>query len=108
MTVLPTCRASHTGSREPVADSGELTTTIYQLPNYQLPTTNYGRNRQDRIGISAADTAADEGTGDVADGAGASDERVAAIHNEGASPGRELLVPHRGEARQRAENGLFP
>ena len=84
-----------------VADSSELPTT-------QLPSTNYGRNRQDRIGISAADTAADEGARDVADGAGASDERVAAVHNEGASPGRELLLPHGGEARQRIEDGLLP
>ena len=76
--------------------------------NYHLPTTNYGRNRQDRIGVSAADTAADEGAGDVADGAGASDERVAALHNEGASPGCELLLPYGGEARQRIEDGLLP
>jgi len=44
----------------------------------------------------------------LADGAGASDERVAAVHNEGASPGRELLLPHGGEARQRIEDGLLP
>ena len=81
---------------------------LQTLANYQLPSTNYGRNRQDRIGVSAADTAADEGTGDVADGAGASDERVAAVHYEGASPGRELLLPHGGETRQRIEDGLLP
>ena len=78
------------------------------LANYHLPSTNYGRNRQDRIGVSAADTAADEGARDVAGGAGASDERVAAVHNKGAAPGRELLLPHGGEARQRIEDGLLP
>ena len=83
--------------------SRKLPTTIYQLPS-----TNYGRYRQDRVGFSAADTAADEGAGDVADGAGAADERVAAVHNKGASPGRKLLLPHGGEARQRIEDGLLP
>ena len=91
----------------------QLPSTNYpttQLPttNYHLPTTNYECNRQDRIGVSAADTATDEGARDVADGAGATDERVAAVHNESASPGRELLLPHGGEARERTQDGLLP
>ena len=45
---------------------------------------------------------------DVADGAGAADEGVAAVHHEGAAAGRELLVPHGGEARQRPQDGLLP
>ncbi len=60
-----------------------------------------------RIGVFAADTPADEGAGGVADGAGAADEGVAAIHHEGVAAGRELLVPHGGEARQRAQDGLL-
>ena len=35
---------------------------------------------QDRIGVSAADLAADEGVGRLADGAGATHEGVAAVH----------------------------
>jgi len=86
-----------------------LVKNIYQLPttqlpttNYHLPTTNYGRNRQDRIGVSAADTAADEGAWRLADGARAADEGLAAVHHEGVAPGRELLLPHGGEAGERA------
>ena len=47
-------------------------------------------------------------SGDVADGSGAADEGVAPVHHEGAAPGRELLVPHGGEACQRAQDGLLP
>ena len=56
----------------------------------------------DRIGVSAADTVADEGTGRLSDGTGAEDESVAAVRHEGTAPGRELLVPHGGEAGERA------
>ena len=77
---------------------------------------NVGRNclssdegdRQDRIGVPAADTAEDEGAGRLADRPGAADEGVASVHNEAAAPGRELLLPHGGEARERAKDGLLP
>ena len=47
------------------------------------PETN--EHRQNRICVSAADFAADEGTWGFADGAGAADEGVEAVHHEGAA-----------------------
>ena len=63
-------------------------------------------DRQDRLGVSAAHFAADEGAGYFADGAGTAHEGVAAVHHQGAASGRELLLPHGGEARERAQDGL--
>ena len=60
---------------------------------------NYEGDRQDRLGVSAAHLAADEGAGRFADGAGAAHEGVAAVHHQGAAAGRKLLLPHGGEAR---------
>ena len=54
------------------------------------------------------DTAEDEGAGRLADGTGAAHEGVASVHHQGAAPGRELLLPHGGEARERAQDGLLP
>ena len=42
-------------------------------------------SRQNRICVSAADFAADEGAGGFTDGARAADEGVEAVHNEGAA-----------------------
>ena len=47
------------------------------------PETN--EHRQNRISVSAADFAADEGAGGFADGAGATDEGIEAVHHEGAA-----------------------
>ena len=47
------------------------------------PETN--EHRQNRICVSAADFAADEGAGGEPDGAGAADEGVEAVHHEGAA-----------------------
>ena len=40
--------------------------------------------------------------------AGAADEGLQALHHEGAAAGRELLLPHRGEARPCPRDGLLP
>ena len=56
----------------------------------------------------AADTSADERAWDVTDGACAADEGVATVHHQGPPPGRKLLVPYGGEARECAEDGLLP
>ena len=49
-----------------------------------------------------------EGAGRLADGPGAADEGVASVHHEGPAPGRQLLLPHGGETRERAQDGLLP
>ena len=72
----------------------------------ETPTTNHEGNRQDRFGVSAAHFAADEGAGYFADGTGAAHEGVASVYHQGTPPGRELLLPHGGEARECAQDGL--
>lgn len=51
---------------------------------------------------------ADEGTWGVAVGACGADAGVASVHHQGAAPGRQLLLPHGGEAGERAQDGLLP
>ena len=60
----------------------------------------------DRIG--STHPAADEGTGRITGGVGAADEGVASVHHKGPAPGRQLLLPHGGETRERAQDGLLP
>ena len=70
------------------------------------PETN--EHRQNRICVSAADFAADEGAGGEPDGAGAADGGVAAVYHEGAAAGCELFVPDGGETCGGAEDGFLP
>ena len=65
-------------------------------------------DRYNRVGVFEADIAADEGAWDVAVGARGADACVAAVHHESAAAGRQLLVPHGGEARECLEDGLLP
>ena len=79
--------------------------------NSPTPSLTHSLNdlyRQNRICVSAADFAAHEGAGGFADGAGAADGGVAAVHHEGAAAGRQLFVPDGGETGERPEDGFLP
>ena len=63
---------------------------------------------QNRVGVSAADTPADEAARNQPDGARPPEEGHEAVRDEGAEAGRELLLPHGGEAGACPRDGFLP